>query len=222
MKIKWKGTDIVMREIPEPYEIYRHFKGKCYQVLSIATHSETGEQMVVYQQLYSPYGVYVRPLEMFISKVDKVKYPDAGQEYRFEKIQNAAWENRVPEDAACQDVVPVAESAESRTPVQASEDEAVKNDVPAPESGQTSDGYNEDSSVEFRLDAGLLSFLEADSYEKKLEILNNLHATITDSMIDTMAVSLDIEVKDGDIEQRYSEILNCLLTMERFECNRLR
>ena len=62
----------------------------------------------------------------------------------------------------------------------------------------------------------------ADSYEKKLEILNNLHATITDSMIDTMAVSLDIEVKDGDIEQRYQEVLNCLLTMERFECNRLR
>lgn len=51
---------------------------------------------------------------------------------------------------------------------------------------------------------------------------NNLHATITDSMIDTMAVSLDIEVKDGDIEQRYQEVLNCLLTMERFECNRLR
>ena len=75
---------------------------------------------------------------------------------------------------------------------------------------------------EFQLDAGLLAFLEADSYEKKLEILSNLHATITDSMIDTMAVSLDIEVKDGDLEQRYQEILNCLLTMERFECNRLR
>ena len=49
-----------------------------------------------------------------------------------------------------------------------------------------------------------------------------LHPRITDAMIDTMAVCLDIEVKSGDIEQRYSEILNCLLTMERFECNRLR
>lgn len=75
---------------------------------------------------------------------------------------------------------------------------------------------------EFQLDAGLLAFLEADSYEKKLEILSGLHATVTDEMIDTMAVSLDIEVKDGDIEQRYQEVLNCLLTMERFECNRLR
>ena len=83
-------------------------------------------------------------------------------------------------------------------------------------------GCEEEKQEEFQLDAGLLAFLEADSYEKKLEILNNLHAAITDSMIDTMAVSLDIEVKDGDIEQRYQEVLNCLLTMERFECNRLR
>ena len=41
-------------------------------------------------------------------------------------------------------------------------------------------------------------------------------------MIDTMAVSLDTEVKEGDIEARYAEIRNCLITMERFECNRLR
>lgn len=82
--------------------------------------------------------------------------------------------------------------------------------------------YADKQEEEFKLDDGLLAFLEADSYEKKLEILSNLHATITNAMIDTMAVSLDIEVKDGDIEQRYSEILNCLLTMERFECNRLR
>ena len=72
------------------------------------------------------------------------------------------------------------------------------------------------------IDSGLLDFLEADSYEKKLEILSMLHPRINDHMIDTMAVSLDIEVKDGDIEQRYSEILNCLITMEKFECNRLR
>ena len=49
-----------------------------------------------------------------------------------------------------------------------------------------------------------------------------LHPRITDAMIDTMAVSLDTEVKEGDIETRYNEIKNCLLTMERFECNRLR
>ena len=99
---------------------------------------------------------------------------------------------------------------------------SVYNTPAEPEKKESTSVYEEEKQEEFQLDAGLLAFLEADSYEKKLEILNNLHATITDSMIDTMAVSLDIEVKDGDIEQRYQEVLNCLLTMERFECNRLR
>ena len=63
---------------------------------------------------------------------------------------------------------------------------------------------------EFALDPGLVDFLDADSYEKKLQILSTLHNRITDAMIDTMAVSLDTEVKEGDIETRYAEIRNCL------------
>ena len=80
----------------------------------------------------------------------------------------------------------------------------------------------EEAQPEPALAPGLMAFLDADSYERKLEILSMLHPTITDEMIDTMAVSLDTEIKDGDIEQRYSDIKNCLITMERFECNRLR
>lgn len=72
------------------------------------------------------------------------------------------------------------------------------------------------------LDPGLLEFLDADSYEKKLQVLSSLHPRITDAMIDTMAASLDTEIKEGDIEMRYSEMKSCLITMERFECNRLR
>ena len=64
--------------------LYRHFKGMYYYVLDVATHSETGEKLVVYQKLYDGRDLYVSPLEMFYSDVDKVKYPDVKQEKRFQ------------------------------------------------------------------------------------------------------------------------------------------
>jgi len=67
--------------------IYRHFKGNFYKVICIANHSETNEKMVVYQALYEEDTYYVRPYEMFNSKVDKKKYPDIEQEYRFELVE---------------------------------------------------------------------------------------------------------------------------------------
>ena len=64
--------------------IYKHFKGDYYLVEDIAIHSETNEKMVVYRKLYEDAGLYVRPYEMFLEKVDKEKYPNVTQEYRFE------------------------------------------------------------------------------------------------------------------------------------------
>ena len=57
-----------------------------YEIVGVATQSETMELMMVYRPLYGEGGMYVRPLEMFLGEVDHEKYPDVQQKYRFEKI----------------------------------------------------------------------------------------------------------------------------------------
>ena len=79
-----------MREVKEG-KIYRHFKGKEYKVLMVAYDSETNNdenmrKLVVYEALYGDHKIWVRDYDMFLSKVDKEKYPDVKQEYRFEEI----------------------------------------------------------------------------------------------------------------------------------------
>ena len=75
-----------MREI-RIHGVYRHFKGRCYLVEDVALHSETGEEYVVYRQLYGEGKLWIRPKAMFLEPVDRVKYPDCPQQYRFELVE---------------------------------------------------------------------------------------------------------------------------------------
>ena len=172
-----------MRENPKPYEIYKHFKGNLYQILAIAKYSEDSSLKVVYQALYGSYEVYVRDLSMFMSPVDRAKYPEVTQEYRFERV-NVKQVNKDRE--------------EQKAEVQETPDAT---DV---------------------LDPMLLQFLDSDTYEEKLNILHMLQPRITQEMLSTMAAALDIEVADGSVEERYEQVKSCLLTFEKYECNRLR
>lgn len=75
-----------MTEKTVPQGIYRHYKGKLYQVLHTAQHSETEEALVVYRCLYGEYDVWVRPLTMFTETVEV----DGDQVARFELIKALA------------------------------------------------------------------------------------------------------------------------------------
>lgn len=75
------------RALPQAGEIYRHFEGKEYKIIALARHTETEEWLVVYQALYGEFGIFARPLSMFMSPVDLKKYPQATQQFRFEKLE---------------------------------------------------------------------------------------------------------------------------------------
>ena len=216
-----------MTFIPKPHEIYKHFKGNLYQVVTIAEHSETGEQLVIYQALYGDFKTYARPLVMFTGEVDRQRYPEVTQRFRFE-LQGAEADRQIRETEAAGVEHPVSTqttvtasqpAAAQATPIVA-QNIVVQATATAAQTTMAPVSPAEDE--EPVLDPLVLEFLDADSYEEKLNILAGLHHRITNEMITTMAISCDIEVNDGEPEERYEELKNCLLTMEKFECNRLR
>lgn len=219
-----------MSFIPKPQEIYKHFKGNLYQITAVAQHTETGEQLVVYQALYGDFKTYARPLAMFTERLDRNKYPDASQEFRFQLQGPEARRQKAEMDADS------AEPAESKSTEPTEGNSAApaggnnagtaaesKSTGTAAESKSAETAADEKSAEgEFVPDPLVLEFLDADEYGQKLNILAALHHRITNDMITTMAVSCDLEINDGDVEERYESLKTCLITRERYECNRIR
>lgn len=210
-----------MERRPKPGEKYRHFKNKLYQVITIAKHSETGEELVIYQALYGDFGVYARPLAMFVSEVDHAKYPQVQQKYRFELV----------EDQTAEDSVADAVVTEKETEANTTDDAIVADRNVSQSAGADSDEKQDEFAVksEARADAEpqvepkLMEFLEADSFQEKYNILVSMQDIITDSMIDTMAVVMDVVIPEGDIEKRYDDLKYTIRTRQQYEyANRLR
>lgn len=196
-----------MNQIPQAGEIYQHFKGKLYRIVALAIHTETGEQLVIYQALYGEFQVFARPLSMFLEKVDAKKYPDAAGKDRFMRI-------------------PMAEAAAVPQPVPAPSENPVEPRPAAMPSESTVESRavaaSSENSVEPQPDPGLLAFLDADSYEEKLEVFASLEGKVDLHMLNAIAASLDLELSEGSLEEQYDTLKSCLMTLERYECNRLR
>lgn len=195
-----------MRENPKPFEVYRHFKGNLYQILTLATDSENGSPVVVYQAMYGDFKVYVRPLDMFMSRVDKEKYPDITCEMRFERVDVTAG----PAMAAEMEKATEQKAAIKPETVPETETETV---AEAEAMGEPESASGEP----LNLDPHVLEFIEAGRVEERINILSSLHHRITDDMINTMAVVMDVEINEGPVEERYQELKNCLLMKQKFE-----
>ena len=209
-----------MNQIPQAGEIYQHFKGKLYRIVTLATHTETGEQLVIYQALYGEFQVFARPLSMFLDKVDAKKYPDAAGKDRFMRIPMAE-AAAVPQPAAAPSenpVEPQSAAAPSENPVE-SRPAAAPSENPVESQSAAAPSENP---IEPQPDPGLLAFLDADSYEEKLEVFAALEGKADLHMLNAIAASLDLELSEGSLEEQYDTLKSCLMTLERYECNRLR
>lgn len=197
-----------------PGQIYRHFKGKLYQIIAVANHSETGEKLVIYQRLYDDFSVWARPMEMFMSEVDRIKYPDVTQKYRFEKVDASNLVNN-----ANASMVEVKATSSKADEVKAYE--VKSGQAHLTENNQTNEVENPEEMIE-GCNPDLLTFLDADTYEEKRQVLMSIKSRIDDRLIDDIAASMDVMVEDGDIDVRFKSLLKCVDTMMKYECTRLR
>lgn len=210
-----------MERMPKNGELYRHFKNKLYQVLTIATHSETGEQLVIYQALYGEYGVYARPLDMFLSEVDREKYPQAVQKYRFERV-DLKGETNESANGDCTDTERNVTTGafireESRsTESESDQQEKEQQKVCRPEIRRGR------AVTDTRVDPKFMAFLDTDDLDEKYDILLSMRDDITDRMVNNMAVVLDVVIPEGDLYDRYEQLKTCVRTKQRYENFRLR
>ena len=202
-----------IRKTPVPGEFYRHFKNKLYQIIAVATHSETGEEMVVYQALYGDFRVWVRPLDMFLEEVDREKYPDAVQKYRFERVRLVKPQNA--EDSAKNVTQPVQQASAAHNLSADSDSSAAQNTA-----AQTPD---EDQPV----NRELLDFFDAmdeKNYDRMLECLTKLQPHATQKEMDDICMVLDIHPPVGcdDVESQIMFIKRHLAMIRKFDGERLR
>lgn len=165
-----------MRKQPVAGEIYRHFKGNEYKIITMAHHSETDEELVIYQALYGEGKVCARPLDMFMSETEHEKYPNSKQKYRFEKIADAA--------ETKQDMEEKEKPLSQMTP-----------------------------------EEKMMAFFDEDDLEAKYQVLLAMRDDVTDTMIDNMAVVMDLVIPDGNIQKRYDDLKRAIQMKQRYEQN---
>lgn len=206
---------------PKANEIYKHFKGNMYQIVDIAIDSETGNELVIYRALYAPFTTYARELSMFMSKVDRDKYPSAAQEYRFELVVfDDATKNR-------REAITPNTSISKETPDRVNsvnENRAVETSV---RENLVKENYIKEAPVQETVDERaaksgispvLLRFLETEGVAAQIECLTEIREQLTPEIMTSIEFSIGMEeAQRGDVYERYRGVKNYLDLKRKYE-----
>ena len=195
------------RQTPVAGQIYKHFKGNLYKVLAVAVHTESEEKLVVYQSVDNPDRVFARPLEMFMSDIDRFRYPLIRAKYRFTLVSEPEVENN-------------GEETKEEETKEETKEEDVKDEETEEQSDDDSAVYKDNG--ELVIDPYVEGVLDEKEFSKKIEFFEMLRGKCTEDMLTTIAISLDIQLQEGSIEDKYSQILRTLKMHEKYETSRLR
>lgn len=205
------------RQIPEPGQFYRHFKNRLYQIIAVAIHSETRESMVVYQALYGDFSVYVRPLSMFLSEVDRQKYPlerypQYAQKYRFERVILSGTEGILSPQEDLKETL--------KEPFLDGKADYIQSfsgrEEPAGEQLERQAAFADQA------DSYMMEFLDARTYRERLAILDAMKDCCTERILQNLAMSLDVSLTEGDLEKQFHELRKCIAVRMKYEADRLR
>ncbi len=200
------------RQTPVAGQIYKHFKGNLYKVLAVAVHTESEEKLVVYQSVENPDRVFARPLEMFMSDIDRFRYPLIRAKYRFTLVSEPEEETNGEETKE--------EETKEETLNEDTKEEDVKDEETEEQSDDDSAVYKDNG--ELVIDPYVERVLDEKEFSKKIEFFEMLRGKCSEDMLTTIAISLDIQLQEGSIEDKYSQILRTLKMHEKYETSRLR
>lgn len=186
--------------IPVPGERYRHFKGGLYQIVTIANHSETGQELVIYQALYGDYTCYARPLGMFMGVND-----NGDRRFTLVTGSEECMDNKSSDNN--QDIKVIQDEG--------SRSESVRADISPNNKSEETGANTGGNELLFRI-------LDCERSKDKLEMIRRYRNDIDHRMLGNLAVSMDIPVDNEDDDEIFVQIAQYLETRARFETDRFR